>query len=114
MRKLWQSGLLALGGLVLLVLTYLGFMSLALHTLGAKYDGLTAGLTVEQTDRLMGGFFSAQTIQWNDIPEIYTGHYVEKPGSVVHEYRFLGMRALNIVAIYDAEGHLYLYIPCYE
>lgn len=114
MRKLGQLCVLAIGCLALLVLAYLGFGSLALLTLEAKYDGLTAGLTVEQTDRLMGGFFSAEMIEWDDIPEAYTEGYVEKPGSVVHEYKFFGISALNIVTIYDAEGHLYLYIPCYE
>ena len=114
MSKLWQLCILVLVGPVLLVLSYLVFMSLALHTLEAKYDALNDGLTVEQTDRIMGGLFHAPMVQWDDIPEIYTGHYVERTGSVVRDYRFFGIGGLNIIVVYDEEGLSYLHIPIYE
>jgi len=89
-------------------------MSLALFTLEAKYDALSDGLTVEDTDEVMGFLFRARMINWGDIPEIYTGHYVERSGTVARDYRFLGVSSLNIVVVYDGEGLSYLHIPIYE
>lgn len=117
MVKRWRLHKLILGGLALLVLPYLGFIAflyVALHILEAKYDGLRAGLTVEETDRIVGDLFRARTMRWDEIPEIYTEGYVERTGSVVRDYGFLGLSDLNIVVIYDEEGFVYLKIPCYE
>lgn len=114
MGKLWQLCNLVVWGIMLFVLTYLVFMFLAIFTLEGKYDGLSNGLTVEETDRIMGFPFQARTINWDDIPEIYTGHYVARTGAIVREYKFFGISALNIVVAYDEKGRSYLKIPCYE
>ncbi len=114
MGKRWKLGILVLGCPATLVLAYLLFMSLALRTLEAKYDDLRDGLTIEETDRMMGGVFVARSIDWDDIPEIYTGHYVERNESVARDYRFFGVSELSIVVIYDEKGLSYLHIPVYE
>lgn len=110
---LWRFSLAVLTCLVLVV-AYLVFMYVALDTLETRYDGLHAGLTIEQTDEFMGALFTAHTIDWDDIPEIYTAHYSEKPGGSVRKYQFLGIDALNIVVLFDEKQRLWLQIPCYE
>ncbi|MCF6284656.1 MAG: hypothetical protein L3K26_05665 [Candidatus Hydrogenedentes bacterium] len=110
---LWGLSLLVVTCLVLVV-AYLVFTFVALGILEARDDGLHAGLTVAETDRLMGVLFHAQTIDWADIPVIYTPHYTERSGGVIREYQFLGVDALNIVVLYDEEQRSWLSIPIYE
>lgn len=114
MGKLWQVCLVGVLGIAFLVLVYLGFMLLALHTLETKYVGLDKGLTVEETDRLMGFLFRARTIDWDDIPEIFTESMDESKAGVIREYEFFGVNGLSIVVLYDREGSSYLRIPIYE
>jgi hypothetical protein len=89
-------------------------MSLALKTLEARYDDLRDGLTVEETDKIMGGLFPARKLDWDEIPEIYNGHYVERPGTVARDYRFFGIGDLSIIVVYDEKGLSYLQIPVFE
>lgn len=105
---------LAFAGLLLVVLVCLAFISLALHTLEARYSSLSSGLTVEKADQAVGALFRARVLQWDDIPEIYTEHHVPRLGSVVREYEFLGISGLSVIVIFDKEGFLYLKIPVYE
>lgn len=114
MKSLWKICVVLVVVCLLSVLTYLVFGVLAIFTLEGKYDSLTSGLTVEETDRIMGFPFQARTINWDDIPKIYTEHYVARTGAIVREYKFFGISALNIVVVYDENGRSYLKIPCYE
>ena len=114
MGELWKSCRRVLPILLLILMAFLTFILLALRTLDAKYDGISAGLTVEETNRIMGSLFHARMIHWNDIPEAYTEHYVARAGAVVRDYRMFGIRESNIVVIYDEDGLSYLKIPCYE
>jgi len=114
MKKLWKVCVVLVVVCLLPVLTYLVFGTLAIFTLEEKYDALSDGLTVEETNEIMGFLFRARIIDWDDIPKIYTGHYVEKSGSVARDYRFFGISALSIIVVYDEEGLSYLHIPIYE
>ncbi len=114
MKKIGKLCCVLVGIPTPLGLAYLAFMSLALFALESKYDALRDGFTIEDTDRIMGGLFRAQTIMWDDVPKIYTAHYVEKPGSAARDYTFLGASELNIIVIYDEGGRSYLHIPVYE
>jgi hypothetical protein len=114
MKKRWKVGIVLVAIFILPVLTYLVFGGLAIFTLEAKYETLRDGMTIEETDRFMGFLFRGQMMDWDDIPKIYTGHYVQRASSVVRSYRFLGVGALSIVVVYDEKGFSYLHIPIYE
>ena len=114
MRKLEAVILGVVGSLVLFFFAYVFLVFYALNTLEAKYTGLSGGMTVEETDRFMGSRFSAQTIEWDDIPEAWSVGTEMRQGGSVRDYQLHGLGGLNIIVLYDEDGHLYSSIPCYE